>query len=115
MSTPVLVFNPKNGTYIARINGDKESTPAGQKELPMMLLYDERGLRLCDDIITKTPEYHFYGVEEEILKSKADEIRPYLCLSFRGPGEGRRLAYSHENTPTLDTRPLEALEVIHGY
>ncbi|GLB38624.1 putative histidine-specific methyltransferase, SAM-dependent [Lyophyllum shimeji] len=48
--------------------------PAGQKELPTMLLYDERGLRLYDDITTKAPEYYLFGAEEEILKNKADEI-----------------------------------------
>ncbi|KAG6829518.1 hypothetical protein H0H92_004320 [Tricholoma furcatifolium] len=50
------------------------SRPAGQKELPTMLLYDERGLRLYDDITTKAPEYYLFGAEEEILKNKVDEI-----------------------------------------
>ncbi|KAF8073937.1 DUF323 domain-containing protein [Lyophyllum atratum] len=48
--------------------------PAGEKELPTMLLYNERGLRLYDDITTKAPEYYLFGAEEEILKNKADEI-----------------------------------------
>ncbi|KAF5382668.1 hypothetical protein D9615_002725 [Tricholomella constricta] len=48
--------------------------PAGEKQLPTMLLYDERGLRLYDDITTKAPEYYLFGAEEEILKHKADEI-----------------------------------------
>ncbi|KAG5644779.1 hypothetical protein DXG03_007687 [Asterophora parasitica] len=48
--------------------------PAGQKQLPTMLLYDERGLRLYDDITTKAPEYYLFGAEEEILKNNADEI-----------------------------------------
>ncbi|KAG6876761.1 hypothetical protein C0993_000588, partial [Termitomyces sp. T159_Od127] len=48
--------------------------PAGQKELPTILLYDERGLQLYDDITTKAPEYYLFGAEEEILKNKADEI-----------------------------------------
>ena len=50
------------------------SKPNGTKTLPTMLLYDERGLRLYDDITTKAPEYYLFGAEEEILKSKADEI-----------------------------------------
>ncbi|KAG7445802.1 DUF323 domain-containing protein [Guyanagaster necrorhizus] len=48
--------------------------PAGQKQLPTLLLYDERGLRLYDDITTKVPEYYLFAAEEEILKTKADDI-----------------------------------------
>ncbi|KAF9026164.1 hypothetical protein BDZ89DRAFT_1161431 [Hymenopellis radicata] len=48
--------------------------PAGAKTLPTMLLYDERGLRLYDDLTTEAPEYYLFGAEEEILKTKADEI-----------------------------------------
>ncbi|KAJ3534821.1 hypothetical protein NMY22_g6757 [Coprinellus aureogranulatus] len=53
---------------------DGLSRPAGQKNLPTMLLYDERGLRLYDDITTAAPEYYLFGAEEEILKEHADEI-----------------------------------------
>lgn len=53
---------------------DGLSRPAGQKNLPTMLLYDERGLRLYDDITTAAPEYYLFGAEEEILKDHADEI-----------------------------------------
>ncbi|KAK7028145.1 hypothetical protein VNI00_014960 [Paramarasmius palmivorus] len=48
--------------------------PTGQKHVPTMLLYDERGLRLYDDITTKVPEYYLFGAEEEILKRHADDI-----------------------------------------
>lgn len=48
--------------------------PAGEKRLPTMLLYDEQGLRLYDDITTKAPEYYLFGAEEEILKNHADDI-----------------------------------------
>lgn len=48
--------------------------PAGEKYMPTMLLYDERGLRLYDDITTEASEYYLFGAEEEILKNKADEI-----------------------------------------
>jgi len=53
---------------------DGLSRPEGQKTLPTMLLYDERGLRLYDDITTAAPEYYLFGAEEEILKNHADEI-----------------------------------------
>ncbi|KNZ73198.1 Meiotically up-regulated gene 158 protein [Termitomyces sp. J132] len=39
-----------------------------------MLLYNERGLQLYDDITTKATEYYPFGAEEEILKNKVDEI-----------------------------------------
>ncbi|KAJ3731182.1 DUF323 domain-containing protein [Lentinula guzmanii] len=48
--------------------------PAGQKSLPTMLLYDERGLRLYDDITTQAPEYYLFGAEEEILKTHSTDI-----------------------------------------
>ncbi|KAJ6504668.1 DUF323 domain-containing protein [Mycena vitilis] len=47
---------------------------SGERTLPTMLLYDERGLRLYDDITTNVPEYYLFGAEEEILKKKSDEI-----------------------------------------
>lgn len=48
--------------------------PAGEKHMPTMLLYDERGLRLYDDITTEVPEYYLFGAEEEILRNHADDI-----------------------------------------
>jgi uncharacterized SAM-dependent methyltransferase len=54
------------------IDGLKEAP--GHKTLPTMLLYDERGLRLYDDITTKAPEYYLFSAEEDILKNHATEI-----------------------------------------
>ncbi len=53
---------------------DGLSQPIGERWLPTMLLYDERGLRLYDDITTNAPEYYLFGAEEEILKKSADDI-----------------------------------------
>ncbi|TRM57888.1 histidine-specific methyltransferase [Schizophyllum amplum] len=53
---------------------DGLTKPAGQKQLPTMLLYDERGLRLYDTITTDAKEYYLFGAEEEILKGHSDEI-----------------------------------------
>lgn len=58
--------------------------PAGEKHMPTMLLYDERGLRLYDDITTEAPEYYLFGAEEEILRNKADEI---VRTMHHGDGE----------------------------
>ena len=46
----------------------------GQKRIPTILLYDERGLKLYDDLTTEAPEYYLFPAEEEILKNKADDI-----------------------------------------
>lgn len=48
--------------------------PAGQKTIPTILLYDERGLRLYDEITTSLPEYYLFPAEERILKNKAEGI-----------------------------------------
>jgi len=48
--------------------------PINKKTLPTLLLYNERGLRLYDDITTKAPEYYLFAAEEEILKNHANEI-----------------------------------------
>lgn len=48
--------------------------PPGQKEIPTMLLYDERGLRLYDNITTEAKEYYLFSAEEEILKNHSHEI-----------------------------------------
>ena len=53
---------------------DGLSRPPGHKRIPTMLLYDERGLKLYDDLTTEAAEYYLFPAEEEILKSKADDI-----------------------------------------
>lgn len=59
---------------IAQTIDDGLSRRIGQKELPTILLYDERGLRLYDDITTGAPEYYLFGAEEQILKDSANDI-----------------------------------------
>ncbi|KAF7985929.1 hypothetical protein HWV62_43852 [Athelia sp. TMB] len=48
--------------------------PTNLKTLPTLLLYNERGLRLYDDITTEAPEYYLFAAEEEILRDHADDI-----------------------------------------
>lgn len=50
------------------------SKPAGEKALPSILVYDERGLRLFDDISQKAPEYYLFPAEEGILKRYGVDI-----------------------------------------
>jgi uncharacterized SAM-dependent methyltransferase len=64
------------------------SLPQGQRELPTLLLYDERGLRLYDDITTHAPEYYLFAAEESILKDKVDDIVQTMHQAKGvGPGE----------------------------
>ncbi|KAG8695596.1 hypothetical protein FRC09_009063, partial [Ceratobasidium sp. 395] len=53
---------------------DGLSKPKGSRTLPTLLLYNERGLRLYDDITTKAPEYYPFRCEEQILTDHADDI-----------------------------------------
>jgi uncharacterized SAM-dependent methyltransferase len=75
MSTEIIhIHTNAEGNVISSeiING--LTRPAGKKCLPTMLLYDERGLRLYDDITTRAPEYYLFGAETEILSNHAYEI-----------------------------------------
>lgn len=66
-------FEDRNGNLRKQI-AEGLSRPAGQKMLPSMLLYDERGLRLFDDATMHSSEYYLFSAEEEILKKHATDI-----------------------------------------
>lgn len=65
-------ISPSSTVVDAIIDG--LSKPAGARSLPTLLLYNERGLRLYDDITTKAPEYYLFGCEEQILAEHGDDI-----------------------------------------
>ena len=48
--------------------------PQGQRGLPTILLYDEQGLTLFDEITTKVAEYYLFPAEEEVLREHGGEI-----------------------------------------
>ena len=50
------------------------SRPAGQKILPQILLYDEEGLRIFDEITTGVDDYYIFPAEENLLKRHAHDI-----------------------------------------
>lgn len=50
------------------------SKPAGQKILPQILLYDEEGLRIFDEITTGVDDYYIFPAEETLLKTYAHDI-----------------------------------------
>ena len=61
------------------INGLKETPP----NLPTVILYDEPGLKLFEQI-TYLEEYYLTNCEIAILKSKSDEIAKRLGLKDGG-------------------------------
>ncbi|GBE85268.1 hypothetical protein BKA93DRAFT_741249 [Sparassis latifolia] len=67
------------------------SQPSGQKWLPTMLLYDDYGLRLYDDITTKAPEYYLFSAEEQILKTHADDVARSMHAPSLGSLHGQQL------------------------
>jgi uncharacterized SAM-dependent methyltransferase len=51
------------------------SRPPGQKILPQILLYDEEGLRIFDEITTAgIDDYYIFPAEENLLKKNAQDI-----------------------------------------
>jgi uncharacterized SAM-dependent methyltransferase len=60
------------------------SLPVGEKNIPTILLYDERGLKLYDKITTHAAEYYLFRAEEEILKHRADDIVKMMHGSISG-------------------------------
>jgi len=50
------------------------SRPANQKSFPQLLLYDEEGLRIFDEINTQVDEYYVFPAEEALLKKHAHDI-----------------------------------------
>lgn len=68
-----------NGAQLQQEIIEGLSKPNGQKTMPTMLLYDERGLRLYDRITTDCPEYYLFPAEETILKTNGREIVQIMC------------------------------------
>jgi L-histidine Nalpha-methyltransferase / hercynylcysteine S-oxide synthase len=64
----------------------------GEKTLPTLLLYDEAGLRLFEDI-TYLEEYYLTGAEIQVLEryaeSIAERIQPQSVMVELGSGYGR--------------------------
>jgi uncharacterized SAM-dependent methyltransferase len=79
MSAHIIDVRLDNKTSNGEINVRDEivkglSHPAGQKILPQLLLYDEEGLRIYDEITTQADEYYVYAAEEALLKEHANDI-----------------------------------------
>ncbi|KAJ3558000.1 hypothetical protein NM688_g1170 [Phlebia brevispora] len=93
MGSPFVDILDVRGKHAA-INGECKSMheqileglsqPTGKKNLPTMLLYDERGLRLYDAITTDADEYYLFPAEEEILRKHSEEIVRYMHAGTEG-------------------------------
>jgi L-histidine Nalpha-methyltransferase / hercynylcysteine S-oxide synthase len=68
------------------------SRPLNQKVLPTVLLYDEEGLRIYDEITTHAHDYYLHPAEENLFKSHAHDIAKVMCK--RHEGDDQRLAES---------------------
>lgn len=68
-----------NGTQLGQQIVSGLSNPVGEKTVPTMLLYDERGLRLYDRLTLECPEYYLFPAEEAILRTCAREIVEVMC------------------------------------
>jgi uncharacterized SAM-dependent methyltransferase len=62
--------------------------PAGQKILPQLLLYDDEGLRIFDEITTGVDDYYIFPAEENLLKRHADDIVRVMHGEEDQPVEG---------------------------
>jgi L-histidine Nalpha-methyltransferase / hercynylcysteine S-oxide synthase len=70
-----LNSNASNGEVNIRDEITKGlSRPAGQKILPQLLLYDNEGLRIFDEITTDVDDYYIFPAEENLLKRHANDI-----------------------------------------
>jgi uncharacterized SAM-dependent methyltransferase len=84
-----LNSNASNGEVNIRdeiING--LSRPAGQKILPQLLLYDDEGLRIFDEITTGVDDYYIFPAEENLLKNHANDIVRVMHGKEDQPMEG---------------------------
>jgi L-histidine Nalpha-methyltransferase / hercynylcysteine S-oxide synthase len=62
--------------------------PAHQRTLPTLLLYDERGLRLYDEVTSNHHGYYLFPAEEQILTEHGDDI----VVMMKGTKNGERRA-----------------------
>lgn len=76
-----LLPAPRSATRSCDLSGLAQ--PTRHKTLPTLLLYNERGLLIYDEITTDATEYYLFPAEEEILKNKVDEI--VRVMMHRGP------------------------------
>jgi L-histidine Nalpha-methyltransferase / hercynylcysteine S-oxide synthase len=93
MSSRILDVRLNNKTSNGEVNIRDEiikglSRPAGQKILPQLLLYDDEGLRIFDEITTDVDDYYVFPAEENLLKRHAGDIVRIMHGKEDQPMEG---------------------------
>ena len=77
----VSIIDIRDGEFnFSLVDGIHEQldAPQGQeKRLPTLLLYDEQGLKLFEDI-TYLEEYYLTNAEIEVLTNHADEVAQHI-------------------------------------
>ena len=78
----VFIFDIRQGEFdfslVEDIHKQLDAGAGQAKRLPTLLLYDEQGLRLFEDI-TYLEEYYLTNAEIEVLTNHADEIAQQIC------------------------------------
>jgi len=81
--------SPSNGEANIRRDVIKGlSRPNGRKTLPTLLLYDEEGLRIYDEITVSADDYYLFPAEESLLKNYANEIAQIMHSRSTGNDHG---------------------------
>ena len=81
--TAVIDIRSSTGCPLANLGPaivDGLSQPPGSKSLPALLLWDEKGQTLYDNLLTSA-EYYPYRAEAALLRDKLDDIAATLALS----------------------------------
>lgn len=65
-------------SLLEEINHGLQPEAGGEKRLPTLLLYDEPGLKLFEDI-TYLDEYYLTNAEIEILEAEAEKIAQHIA------------------------------------
>jgi L-histidine Nalpha-methyltransferase / hercynylcysteine S-oxide synthase len=93
MSAPIIDVRLNSNASNGEVNIRDEiikglARPAGQKILPQMLLYDDEGLRIFDEITTDVDDYYIFPAEENLLKKHANDIVQVMHGKEDQPMEG---------------------------
>ena len=80
-SDPPAIIDIRRGTLdygiVEQMRDMLHPRENGEKQLPTLLLYDEAGLKLFEDI-TYLDEYYLTNAEIEVLEKHADEITAHI-------------------------------------
>ena len=97
-------------SILDEMNSKLRPAPGQEKSLPTMLLYDEPGLKLFEDI-TYLEEYYLTNAEIEVLDRYADNIAERILAGSKLVELGSGYAWIHQPAETSHENRL----VVAGY